>query len=62
MDQDRRYEHALSAALVILEEMDREPDMLTHNRLALTVFAILHAFDSWEEEQGNCAMMGSLGR
>ena len=51
MKQDRRYEHALSAALVILEEIDREPDMLGHNRLALAVFAILHAMDSWEEER-----------
>lgn len=52
MDQDRRYEHALSAALVILNEIDRVPDMPKHNRLALAVFAILHAMDGWEEERG----------
>jgi hypothetical protein len=49
--QDRRYEHALSAALVILNEIDRTPDMEKRNRLALAVFSILHAMDSWEEER-----------
>jgi hypothetical protein len=52
MDQDRRYEHALSAALVILNEIDRQPDLAKHNRLALMVFSILHAMDCWEEERG----------
>lgn len=51
MDQDRRYEHALSAALVILSEMDKAPDMGKHHRLALVVFSILHAFDSYEAER-----------
>jgi hypothetical protein len=51
MHQDQRYEHALAAALVILSEMDRLPDMSKHNRLALAVFSILHAMDQWEEER-----------
>ena len=52
MYHDPRYEHALSAALVILNEIDRVPDMPKHDRLALAVFAILHAMDCWEEERG----------
>ena len=52
MHQDQRYEHALSAALVILSEMDRLPDMSKPTRLALVVFSILHAMDQWEEERG----------
>ena len=51
MDPDRRYEHALSAALVILNEIDRKPDMAKHNRLALAVFSILHALDCYEAER-----------
>jgi hypothetical protein len=51
MSQDQRYEHALSAALVILGEIDNKPDMAKHNRLALAVFSILHAMNQWEEEK-----------
>jgi hypothetical protein len=51
MGGDQRYEHALSAALVILEEMDKQPGMPKHNQLALVVFSILHAMDCWEEER-----------
>lgn len=51
MTEDRRYEHALSAALVILNEFDKMPDMTQHDRLALAVFSILHAMDCWEEER-----------
>ena len=39
MKEDQRYEHALSAALVILGEFDSQPDMAKHNRLALVVFS-----------------------
>ena len=52
MKEDQRYEHALSAALVILGEFDKKPDMTKLNRLALVVFSILHAMDGWEEEKG----------
>jgi hypothetical protein len=52
MREDQRYEHALSAALVILGEIDKRPDMAKHNRLALVVFSILHAMERWEEERG----------
>jgi hypothetical protein len=52
MCEDQRYEHALSAALVILGEIDKRPDMAKHNRLALVVFSILHAMERWEEERG----------
>jgi hypothetical protein len=48
---DQRYEHALSAALVILGEFDKAPDMAKHNRLALVIFSILHAWDQWEHER-----------
>jgi hypothetical protein len=51
MEQDKRYEFALSAALVILGEIDQKPDLEKHNRLALAVFSILHAMDRWEEER-----------
>lgn len=51
MSTDRRYEHALSAALVILDEIDRVPDMTKHNRLSLAVFSILHAMDCYEAER-----------
>ena len=53
MADDRRYEHALSAALVILNEIDKVPNMAKHNRLALAVFSILHAMDRLEEERKN---------
>jgi hypothetical protein len=49
-DTDRKYEHALSAALVILNEIDSVPDMGKHNRLALAVFSILHAMESYKAE------------
>jgi hypothetical protein len=48
---DQRYEHALAAALVILGEMEKLPDMAKHTRLALVVFSILHAMDQWEQER-----------
>ena len=51
MRQDQRYELALSAALVILDEIDKKPELTKHNRLALAVFSILHAMDRWEEEK-----------
>lgn len=51
MSQDQRYEHALSAALVILDEIDKQPHLAKHNRLALAVFSILHAMNQWEEEK-----------
>ena len=51
MHRDQRYEHALSAALVILNEIDRLPDMGKPTRLALAVFSILHAMNQWEEEK-----------
>jgi hypothetical protein len=51
MRQDQRYELALSAALVILGEIDQRPDMAKHNRLALAVFSILHAMDCYEAER-----------
>jgi hypothetical protein len=51
MCQDQRYEHALSAALVILDEIDKSPDMEKQNRLALAVFSILHAMNQWEAEK-----------
>jgi hypothetical protein len=51
MHDDNRYELALSAALVILRELDQNPDMAEHQRLALAVFSILHALDRWEEER-----------
>lgn len=51
MDDDRRYEHALSAAIVILNEIDKMPDMGKHHRLALVIFSILHAFDSYDAER-----------
>jgi hypothetical protein len=51
MHHDRRYEHALSAALVILDEIDKMPGMSKPTRLALAVFSILHAMNEWEEEQ-----------
>ena len=51
MQRDQKYEHALSAALVILDEIDRMPGMGKHTRLALAVFSILHAMNQWEEEQ-----------
>lgn len=52
MHQDQRYDVALTAALVILSEMDRLPDMSKPTRLALVVFSILHAMNQWEEERG----------
>lgn len=51
MHQDQRYEHALSAALVILNEFDKVPDMDKHNRLSLVVYSILHAMDQWDLER-----------
>ena len=42
MHQDQRYEHALPAVLVILNEFDMAPDMDKHNRLSLVVYSILH--------------------
>ena len=51
MSPDVRYECALAAALVILEELDASPDEAKHRRLALTVFSILHAMDRYEEER-----------
>lgn len=51
MQQDRRYEHALSAALVILEEIDRAPDLSKDQRLSLAVFSILHAMASYDAER-----------
>ena len=45
MNEDERYELALSAALIILDEIDKHPDMTKPNRLALAVFSILHAWD-----------------
>jgi hypothetical protein len=51
MEQDRRYEFALSAALVILGEIDQKPELAKHNRLALAIFSILHAWDRWDEER-----------
>jgi hypothetical protein len=52
MHQDRQYEHALSAALVILDELDKMPDMGKHTRLSLVVFSILSAMKSWDQERG----------
>jgi hypothetical protein len=51
MERDRQSEHALSAALVILNEFDRAPGMAQHERLSLAVFSILHAMHSYEEER-----------
>ena len=51
MHRDQKYQHALSAALVILDEIDKMPDMAKHTRLSLAVFSILHAMNQWEEEQ-----------
>ena len=51
MQDDRRYEHALSAALVILNEFDKVPGMAQHVRLSLMVFSILHAMDCYEAER-----------
>jgi uncharacterized protein (UPF0147 family) len=51
MEQDQRYEYALSAALVILGEIDKCPDMPKHNLLALLIFSIISALESWEEER-----------
>ena len=60
MDQDQRYECALSAALVILGEIDDMPGMAKHKRLALVVFSILHAMDRSEEERGGLHVGFSL--
>ena len=35
MHHDQRYDHALAAALVILEEIDKSPDMAKHDRLVV---------------------------
>ncbi|MHC5540893.1 hypothetical protein ACYOEI_21940 [Singulisphaera rosea] len=51
MDPDSRYEHALAAALVILDQFDRSPGEPKHQRLAQTLFSILHAMDRYEEEK-----------
>ncbi len=52
MHHDRQYEHALAAALVILDELDKMPDMDKPSRLAMAVFSILHAMKTWEQEKG----------
>ena len=49
---DKRYSHALTGALVILDEIDKNPDMPKHNRLALVLFTILHTLESWDETKG----------
>jgi hypothetical protein len=51
MDHDHRYECALAAALVILEHFEKSPGGPKHERLAFTVFSILHAMDRYEEER-----------
>ena len=51
MHRDQKYEHALSAALVILDEIDKMPGMGKPTRLALAVYSILHAMNQWEEDQ-----------
>lgn len=51
MAHDHRYECALAAALVILEHFDAEPGEPKHQRLAFTIYSILHAMDRSEEER-----------
>ena len=51
MRKDERYEHALAAALVVLGEIDKRPGMAKHNLLALLVFSIMHAIESWVGER-----------
>ena len=58
MHHDQRYGHALSAALVILNEIDQQPDMPKHKRLGLATYSILHVMDRWEK-QGKNAMPAS---
>ena len=51
MHQDQRYEHALAAALAILEEIDRLPDLPKSQQLAMAVYAILHEMNRYEAER-----------
>ena len=46
-----RYDHALAASLVIMDEMDARPGMARHELLALMIFSFLHALDAMEEER-----------
>ena len=53
MHPDHRYECALAAALVIIEFFDANPGEPKHERLAKTIFSILHAMDRYEEERSD---------
>jgi uncharacterized protein (UPF0147 family) len=45
------YDYALAAALVILEQIDEQPDLPKHERLAMAVFAVLHGMERYEQER-----------
>lgn len=60
MSTDRRYDIALAAALVILSEIDKQPEMAKPQCLSLMVFSILHAIDCWEEEKGEIIVESSV--
>jgi hypothetical protein len=46
---DDKYDYALAAALVILEQIDERPDRPKHERLAMAIFSILHGMERYEE-------------
>jgi hypothetical protein len=52
MDTDLRYECALAAALVILDQRELAPERPRHQVLAEAIFTILLAMEHWEEERG----------
>ncbi len=43
---DTRYDHALAAALAIIDEMQAKPGMAKHEILSLIIFSFLHAMDA----------------
>ena len=45
-----RYDHALAAALLILETFDTSPGAPKHELLSLVVFIVLEAMKAYEAE------------
>jgi hypothetical protein len=46
-----RYDYALAAALVVMDQLDEKPDQPKPERLAMIIFAMLHGMERYEEDR-----------
>lgn len=48
---DLRYDHAVAAAMLIVDQFDAEPDAPKYKLVSMCVFIVLEAMKAYEQEK-----------